>query len=218
MANQLLQTLPYNSILCLNGELPPRVMMNTLRSVPIIAADGALNHLTSLGVIPQMVIGDLDSCDPVLLEHYTYKHIPCQDTCDYEKCLRYLGENGLLPTLVLGMGGGYLDHVLNNLNLFINTGSYFYHRGQIGLTLQGGGQITLPHSQSLGTKISLFGIPTAQVTTKGLKWDLTRSELSFPGTNSTFNRVISGEVVIECIKGHLLTIIYDHDVRDSGAN
>ena len=49
----------YRSILCLHGDISPGVL--TFLNIPVIAADGAVNFLQEKGVIPDYVIGDLDS-------------------------------------------------------------------------------------------------------------------------------------------------------------
>jgi thiamine pyrophosphokinase len=106
----------YKSILCLNGELPQRDFFEK-RPLPVIAADGATNKLFTLGITPHIVIGDLDSVDPDL--NVNRLHIQDQSRCDYEKAMEYIEQQGLLPTIVLGSSGGDLDHILNNINIFM---------------------------------------------------------------------------------------------------
>ena len=53
----------FKSILCLDGELPSAAFFFFF-TLPIIAADGAANTLMQMGVLPQIVIGDLDSIAP----------------------------------------------------------------------------------------------------------------------------------------------------------
>lgn len=195
----------YKSILCLSGELPNANFFAT--DLPIIAADGAANHLMQLGITPKMVIGDLDSVSP---EHL--KIIPChyhydQNFCDFEKSLQYLEKNHLLPAVIVGLNGGYLDHVLNNVNHFLQTGCVLFALLICGFALNEGKnkQLTL----SLNTKISLLGIPAATVTTKGLKWNLCNDQLTFPGKNSCFNRTQEHEIEIQVHSGAVLVLVYN---------
>lgn len=195
----------YKSILCLSGELPNADFFAT--DLPIIAADGATNHLMQLGITPRIVIGDLDS---VLPEHLkiipSYYHYD-QNFCDFEKCLQYLEKNKMLPAVIVGLNGGYLDHVLNNVNHFLRAGCVLFAPPIYGFALNEGKdkQLTLP----LNTKISLLGIPDATVTTKGLKWDLCDDQLTFPGKNSCFNRTQEREVEIQVHSGSALVLVYD---------
>lgn len=195
----------YKSILCLGGELPSADFFIT--DLPIIAVDGAANHLMQLNIIPDLVIGDLDSVLPEYLEiipsHYHYD----QDFCDFEKSLQYLEGNQLLPALIVGLSGGCLDHILNNVNHFLQTGCALFSPPIYGFTLheEKNKRLALP----LNTKISLLGIPAATVTTQGLKWNLSKDQLTFPGKNSCFNRTQKHEIKIKLHAGSLLVLIYD---------
>ena len=195
----------YKSILCLSGELPNADFFAA--DLPIIAADGAANYLMRLGITPKIVIGDLDS---VLLEylkiipsHYHYD----QNFCDFEKFLQYLDKNQMLPAVIVGLNGGYLDHVLNNVNHFLQAGCVLFAPPIYGFVLNEGKdkQLNLP----LNTKISLFGIPDAIVTTKGFKWNLCDDQLIFPGRNSCFNHTQECEIEIQVHSGAVLVLVYD---------
>jgi len=194
----------YKSILCLNGDLPNADFFKT--DLPIIAADGAANHLMQLGITPQMVIGDLDSISQdylkIIPSHYHYD----QNLCDFEKSLQYLEENRLLPAMIVGINGGFLDHVLNNINLFLNSKCVLFSPPLYGFALneKENKSLALP----LDTKISLFGIPNAIITTTGLKWNLYNDLLSFPGKNSCFNRTQEAEITLKVHSGALLVLIY----------
>lgn len=195
----------YKSILCLNGDLPEAAFLIN-SSLPIIAADGAANKLVKMGINPQIVIGDLDSIDEEYKDKLQLHLHYDQNYCDFEKSLTYLKQHDLLPTIIVGVNGGCLDHVLNNINHFVNTDSLLYAPPLYGLTIKGKAikTFTLSHN----TKLSLFGIPNAKVTTKGLKWDLTGNLLSFPGKNSCFNRSISEEINITVHEGAVMMLIY----------
>ena len=197
----------YKSILCLSGELPNADFFST--DLPIIAADGATNHLMQLGITPKIIIGDLDSVSPEYLKlipsHYHYD----QNFCDFEKSLQYLEKNKMLPAVIVGLNGGYLDHVLNNVNHFLQVGCVLFSPPIYGFALNEGKnkhkQLTFP----LNTKISLLGIPDAIVTTKGLKWNLCDDQLTFPGKNSCFNRTQECEIEIQVHSGAVLILVYD---------
>ncbi|MDR2628592.1 MAG: hypothetical protein LBC30_01195, partial [Puniceicoccales bacterium] len=68
----------------------------------------------------------------------------------------------------------------------------------------------------IGTKLSLFGIPKCRITTKGLKWNLSRAELVFPGFNSCFNRVALENIRIHVTNGTALLIVYTSTIVDAG--
>ncbi len=84
----------------------------------------------------------------------------------------------------------------------------------VGYALQKG--ISYFSSLLKNTKISLLGIPKAQISTKGLQWELYLSHLAFPGKNSCFNRSLGNELSIEIYSGVCLAMIYLEAVNDDG--
>jgi thiamine pyrophosphokinase len=194
----------YRSILALNGHLPEANFFQQW-TLPVIAADGAVNDLLCKKIRPIAVVGDLDSANLEAIDTIPIVHKPDQNHSDFTKCLNYMKEEDLLPTIVVGMNGGYIDHILNNINLFLNTDSIFYAAPVVGYVLQKGSRhFTLPSD----TKLSLLGIPQATLSTKGLKWELQNYQASFPGANSCFNRNIKNKVSITVQEGVCLLLIY----------
>ncbi len=202
---------PYRSILCLDGELPDAEFFHSTQ-LPIIAIDGAVNYLVPIGVKPHIAIGDMDSAMPHLLKGIEVVHTPDQAMSDLEKALEYLKAKNLLPSILVGMSGGAIDHIINNINIFIESDNIFYAPPIIGYTIHKGSkkEFQLPKD----TKISLLGIPSASVSSTGLKWDLSQSHLSFPGTSSCFNRSSADKVAIEVHEGTVLVMIYLVPVDD----
>lgn len=195
----------YKSILCLNGSLPKKNFFN--HGLPIIAADGAANLLMKMGITPDLVIGDLDSLTPGNFKKLKTLHDPDQNTSDFQKSISYLAKNNLLPTVIVGINGGFIDHVLNNINHFIHSKSVLYAPPIYGYCMHAHEKksFLLPFD----TKVSLLGIPSAQVSSQGLKWELFENQFSFPGKNSCFNRSVTPEVKIEVQEGALLILIYE---------
>lgn len=202
----------YRAILCLNGDLPDKAFF--ARDLPVIAADGAANKLAAMKIKPDMIIGDMDSVDHAHLEATPHLLDPDQSASDFQKSLHYLQQNNLLPSIIVGVNGGHLDHILNNVNLMLQTDSMIYAPPVIGITIKGGEKKLL--SLSTGTKISLLGLPQALVTSNGLKWELTSHQLAFPGNTSCFNRAHRDNVEIEVHDGNVLALIYQHDMPDAG--
>src|SRR3990167_7172544 len=115
----------YRSLLCLNGDLPDKPFFKQC-SLPIIAADGAANTLLQKGIEPTLIIGDLDSVSRETKSQYPHIKIEDQNRSDFQKALSYLKEHHLLPTIVLGVNGGYLDHILFNIHVLTQEECLFY--------------------------------------------------------------------------------------------
>lgn len=88
-------------------------------TLPIIAADGAVHRLYERSIIPSVIIGDMDSIVSPLPK-IPLIHIEDQSRCYYEKAMSYLMEHQLLPTIVLVINGGELDHILKNISIFMS--------------------------------------------------------------------------------------------------
>lgn len=203
----------YRSILCLHGDLPDSLFFETMQ-LPIIAADGSANRLIELGITPQLILGDLDSVHPPLLQKHAHLHIPHQEQSDYQKAMLYLKNKALLPAVIVGINGGHLDHILNNLNIFMDSNCLFYAPPLKGFALNT--EIELNLSLPLNTKISIMGIPKATLCSQGLKWELNHSELSFPGQTSCFNRTVLPEITLKVHQGTALVFIYEQIMDDAG--
>ncbi|HTM64092.1 MAG TPA: thiamine diphosphokinase [Gammaproteobacteria bacterium] len=202
----------FRAILTLNGDLPEKEFFN--RDIPVIAADGAANKLAAMCIKPSKIIGDLDSVHQDLLEEGNHVHDPDQSASDFEKALHYMKENDLLPAIITGVNGGYLDHVLHNINIFLQTDSIIYAPPMIGMIIKSGENVEL--SVTPGAKISLLGLPSAMVSSNGLKWELNHHELAFPGYNSCFNRAARDHIEITVQSGNILMLIYQQVIADAG--
>lgn len=202
----------YQSILCLHGDLPDAAFFRAI-NLPVIAADGAANKLIALGVNPCMIIGDLDSVHPEILTQYPFMHVPDQNTNDYQKALHYLAMEGLLPAIVVGIHGGFVDHILNNIQLFMESDNLLYAPPVWGLVLRDNKKMCWP--MALETKISIMGIPEAIVSSQGLKWELDKTKLAFPGVTSCFNRSVLPEVELMVHTGAALILTYEEQVVDA---
>lgn len=202
----------FRSILCLNGDLPDSSLLTG--NLPIIAADGAANKLIAMGIKPTMIVGDLDSVHPDIVREHATHHLSEQDTSDYQKALAYMQEHALLPAIVTGINGGALDHILNNVNIFLQTKSIFFAPPTMGFCVHENEtkSLSLPPS----TKISIIGFPDARISTQGLKWELENQHLTFPGHNSCFNRTTEVSTSIRVQQGSALVIIHLEEVVDGG--
>jgi thiamine pyrophosphokinase len=200
------------SILCLNGDLPDSHFF--AEDKVIVATDGAADKLLKINIKPSIIIGDLDS-----IEHRNHPdsemiYLPDQNQSDFQKAMHYLDQNKLLPTMVFGIGGGFIDHILQNINIITEHECAFYSPPLIGYVLKGHTISNLDLKPN--TKISLLGMAKAKVKTSGLKWELNNAMLEFPGNNSCFNRTLSENISIEVLEGKLLVMIYTENIEDMG--
>ena len=197
-----------DTVLCLDGTLPPAEFFADLASVPIIAADGAAIRLAERSIRPSIVIGDMDTLDSSGLRHLfddtPQLHMAEQDSTDFEKCLNYCIESGFRSVLVCGVHGGEMEHSLNNWSIAMRYASSLhlclYDAGRYGLPVRS--SISLPTRQ--GEIISLIPQPRALLTTEGLHWPLTNEELQLGHREGARNRAIAERIGIHLHEGSLL--------------
>ena len=97
----------------------PAVEVPAARAV--VAADGGLERAVSLGLEVDVVVGDLDSVSPAALARAeaagtrVVRHPAAKDATDLELALDEAVALGARRVLVVGSGGGRLDHLLASL-------------------------------------------------------------------------------------------------------
>ncbi|MBE7050204.1 MAG: thiamine diphosphokinase [Ruminococcaceae bacterium] len=91
----------------------------------VICADGAIKHCINMHVVPNLWIGDFDSCDN---EEYTQKYSylksvpvislnPQKDETDTHYACNVAIEKGCTDILIIGALGKRMDHAISNIGL-----------------------------------------------------------------------------------------------------
>lgn len=160
----------------------------------VIAADGGYAHLTRLGVVPDIVLGDFDSLDAVPDHPCVLRHPTRKDDTDMGLALKTGLERGYRSfALFGGLGGARLDHTLAN----IQSLAWLCTQGARGM-LVGGGRVVaalengaMAFRESCRGFLSVFchGDSASGVFLRGLKYPLDNAALScrFPlGVSNEF--------------------------------
>ncbi len=206
-----LQRIRPDAIVCLNGTLPKQDEFFLVHSVPVIAADGAANGLYNIGIIPDFIVGDLDSISDRLEFWQSLStditFIDDQNSTDFEKSLDFALEHGWANVLVVGIQGGDLDHTLHNWSIVIRYGR------RMNLCIFDTGKISIPVYEAvefeaqIGDIVSLIPQPKAELTTRGLQWDLNGEVLELGVREGARNRVVTKHVEIGLSEGAILLVI-----------
>lgn len=209
----------FDCIIVLNSEfnifseilVPINKIFEVNKDIIIIAADGAYNKLFDLNIIPNYVIGDLDSIESNYLitnelHNFNTEFIKLeeQETNDFEKCLNFIFDNNFRNVLVIGLDGGLLEHTLNNWSVFTKFASKLnliaYSSERYAFTISNEININLKENEI----VSLIPINKCKLTTKNLKWELNSEYLEIGFREGARNVTLSKEISIKIEEGSLL--------------
>lgn len=202
-------------IIFANGELPNPEKARTLIQPTdfIICADGGTRHALTLGLIPNLIIGDMDSLpetfDISAFDGEMRVFPKDKNETDLELAINHTMTLDPKEIIVVAALGGRIDQTLANISLLTN----FQHATFDMKLSDGVEEIFLCNDQVVvkgksGDVISL--IPwqgnVEGVTTQNLKWKLNHEILFFDKTRGISNEMISDFAKITITKGLLLVI------------
>lgn len=179
-----------------------------------IAADGGGNRAHKMNLIPDVIIGDMDSYIRSEDEKSEIIHDPDQDTNDLEKALHYAHSHSIKYVTVYGATGLRVDHTLKNLSVLLKFNPlfrsiHFADRYSKMYIIESPFQVELP----VGTSVSLFPISgrVENIRTRGLRYTLQNETLENGVLDGTSNQTTEKRVEIEFEKGDLLFLINHND-------
>ena len=105
-----------NVSVILNGQIPSddSIINQITNSDYIIAVDGSVNKLFDLEIIPDVIIGDLDSLQNIKNKDIELVETPDQNKTDFRKTLEWCIEKNILNISIFGISGESEDHFLGN--------------------------------------------------------------------------------------------------------
>jgi len=204
----------FKTVMVLNGHIPDKQFFLQLTGCYIVGVDGGANRLLSLGIVPDLVVGDLDGIDKGRLSqnHIPVVHLEDQNFTDFEKALEYVNAKRPGPILILGMNGGEIDHILNNIHVFIRYSSKFdltfydEHipgQGKFGMCVSGKKNIAC----GLDKNVSIFSFFNGKISSNGLCWELTDDKMYFLQRSGARNRSKEPSIKLKSSKKSKLLVI-----------
>jgi thiamine pyrophosphokinase len=189
------------------GPFSARDLRLALKRAPLaVAADSGADRLMRFGVIPEAVIGDMDSISaearaqiPLDRQHLVAEQV----TTDFDKALRLIRAP---LVLALGFAGARLDHGLAAFTTLIARAEQpCILIGPQDLAFAAPARLEL--SLAPGEPLSLF--PMAPVTgrSEGLEWPIAGISFAPDGMIGTSNRVNARRVVLEFDRRGMLVIL-----------
>jgi len=198
------------------GEVPSDAL--------VIAADSGVSLADALGLRVDVVIGDMDSINPTALNALAamgtevVSHPIDKDATDAELALLHAAKNGVDHLLVLGAGGGRLDHQLALFAVLFNDA---LRKVRIEARLGASRAFPLRDGETLsvrcgaGTVVGLipFGGDAHGVTTTGLQWPLGDESLFANASRGVSNRATNDHISVAIASGRLLVTLDEPDNR-----
>ncbi len=182
----------------------------------LIGADGGTAHCVALGLMPNVVVGDLDSIDPVLADRLATagvlfeRHAPAKDQTDLELALERALRDGASEIILLGAAGGRLDQTLANLLILAQrpwpVPVKLVDERQVAQLLAGPAQMVL--DASVGATVSAIPLSpiVSGITYSGLRYPLQDAMLALGSTRGVSNVVERSPAAIDIRAGLLLIV------------
>ena len=177
----------------------------------VLACDGALTLCLEHGIVPDAVIGDMDSASNESIKRYAalggeVHRRDGQDNHDLSKALVFAEDGGCTSCVVVGATGGDREHewanllscaaATMNIKCLGDEQIYsFYSSGEL-------------HSIEIssGEKFSLFALPLAHgVTLKGAQYTLKKETLNM-GSRGLHNIAIASTLHLDFAEGRLMLL------------
>jgi thiamine pyrophosphokinase len=184
----------------------------------VIAADSGLRVAGALGVHVHLLVGDLDSADPALVEAAArrgtsvVRHPAEKDATDLELALTTAVERGARRIVVVDGGGDRLDHLLGNLLLLASDAfagvQLEAFSGTARILVARGGEPPVTIGGALGSYVTLLPIGGAAVgiSTRGLRYRLSGEDLAPGTTRGVSNELAAHTGSVQCTAGTLLVV------------
>lgn len=195
-----------------NGEeVPPRLLKAlTQHADYVLAADGGADKALRAGVIPDGVIGDLDSVSARTQKLLAGKiiHVPTQENTDLEKALRWAVKHNFTEITLVGFVGDRWDFAIGNL-LTLATWAR-----KLSITVAGNKWRMYPLTKSTTfackpyKRASLIPLKMCtDVTLTGFQYPLKNARLA-PGTTRTLsNQTVGIQCSVSFARGVMLVYV-----------
>lgn len=117
------------ALILLGGDAPPLPLLREQLAWAdrVICADGGAGVMDAIGAHPDVLLGDMDSIQPGILERWQAAGVDTlcspaeKDYTDGQLALDWAMEHGATEIRMLGGMGGTLDHMLGNVALALRA-------------------------------------------------------------------------------------------------
>ncbi len=175
-----------------------------------IFCDSGLKHMQLLGIKPDLIVGDFDSCENPHMDVETIV-LPCEkDDTDTFFAVKEGIRRGFEDFLLLGVIGGRLDHTLGNLSILL----YLDSLGKQAVAVDDYSQMEIVSSQpkQVEDKCAYFSLLNISgmaegITVENAKYPLQDATITCEYAYGVSNEVLPGKTATVSVqKGKLLLV------------
>lgn len=190
-----------------SGSFSENALRLTDEKTYVICADGGYDHAAKRKIVPDILLGDLDSIK-TKANVKTIVYPTEKNETDSEIALLYAIEKGFSDIVMTGVTGSRLDHTLNNIFL-LKTAK---EKGVNAVIADDNNEIyyTDDSLRLFGESGELFSVipisPDICLSIKDAKYELTDETLYFGKSRGISNEFLGKECIITINKGEALII------------
>jgi thiamine pyrophosphokinase len=190
------------ALVFVNGELSQISRIRPRHDDLLVGVDGGTKHILSLGLTPDLIIGDLDSLPKIPPNVPLLQYPKDKNFTDTELALQFCRGREII---VYGILGRRLDHLLANILLLTKYKFTITEGNQQIILLIGPSRFNLEGKPN--DLVSLIPLTDCRkVTTEGLKWRLQGSTLKTGSSQGVSNVLARKKAQIKISKGNLLIV------------
>ena len=181
-----------------------------------IFCDGGLSHAGGLGIKPDVVVGDFDSCDANDLEWWKKQseiiQLPREkDDTDTLFAVKLAVERGYCDFVLLGAMGGRFDHALGNISILLYLNGLGKKAALIDdysvMQIVGNKPLYIEDACSYFSVLTVAG-DVSGVNIKNAKYPLENAKLTCDFQLGISNEVLPGKVAeVSVASGRVLVVI-----------
>jgi thiamine pyrophosphokinase len=202
-----------NVLISLSGKCSTNHNLKIIKFTDIVGVDGGAQHLIDRSITPSIVLGDLDSIEPVLLKKIKSMNIDFiryesdKDKTDFELSLDNIEKPSEKNIFLIGGEEGEVDHLFSIFSVlanfkYVENLRWFYQEKTILFRKN----ITVEIKK--GSKFSIIPITNLKsLTILGAEWGLNQEDID-AGSSKTLRNLSKSETIsINCEAG-LFCLIY----------
>lgn len=206
------------AVIFVNGVIPePATVQRWVQpGDDVIAADGGAHHAVAMGLLPRVVVGDLDSISADLIDQLKRqgvefeKYPPAKNKTDLELAIERAIRDGAQEIVLLGALGGRLDQSLANVLLMAQQDwpatIHLVDATEIATVIHGGESMTFEATPGSTVSLLPLSAEVTGITYTGMLYPLDNATIALGSTRGVSNEVSSHPATVSIKTGIALMI------------